>query len=826
MRTLVILAAALLAAPAGADGGKDLLVRAGTVVPVEGEPISPGAILCRDGKIVAVGKAQDVAAGGAEVLDLGPHAVILPGLVAVGSGLAAPGAGVPESMAPEVRAIDGFDFFRPQKGALEGGVTTAFLDAGRRRVIGGQGAVVKMAGASPEARTLKAREGLCGSVGDPARNPPSLFDAPSSPDPVAHPLLPVRPQSPGSRMAAVAMLREALAGAKGREGPLGAVASGKEPLRLRADEAADIEAALALAREAGVRLVLSGGRDAGLLADALHGSGASVALESPFVPGAVDDPWNPEDAERRAAAMRNPAILEKRGVPFAIGARDEALGDLLLVAAAHVRHGLSPERAIRAVTLDAARILGVEARVGSLVPGKDADFAVYGGDPFDVRTTALLTVVDGVVAWRRAAPGGLLVLRAAMVHTGTGEVFAPGAVAIENGKIVEVGPVVGVPSGARVLDRPGAVILPGFVDGHGRLGLRAQGGGGGNLTTATPASKALVPDDPSFASALGAGITTALVSPGGNGLVVGTPSVVKTAGGDMAARTLREVAGIEVSLAGVPDLPAALQALRDTIKGAQQYHESLEKYEKDLKDYEKAKKDWEAAKKKRDEEKKPEPKKEELKKEDVKKEDVKKEEPKKEEPKPELVEPKEPAKPGINLALEPWRDVFRRKSPIFCRAHAAAEVLGALKVVKEEAKVGLVIVGGDEAWRAGADLKKADVGVLLGPRVVYVTEGRTVNAARSLATAGVPFGFASDAAAGARDLPMLAAWAVRHGLGPSAAVRALTLDGARLLGVADRVGSLEPGKDADLVVLSGDPFGAATRVQAVYVDGKAVGGAD
>ena len=845
MKILALMAAALLCAPA--EGPKDLLVRAGTLVPGEGEPQSPGAVLCRGGKIVALGKDAEAGAAGAEVIDLGPRAVILPGLVAAASGLASPGAGVPESLAPEVRALDGFDFFKPQRRALEGGVTTVYLDAGRRRVIGGQGAVVKLAGATPESRTLRARAGLYGSVGDPARNPPALFDAPSSPDPVAHPLLPLRPQSPATRMAAVAMLREALAKGKGGTGALAAVAGGQEPLRLRADAAADIEASLALARDAGVRLVLAGGRDAGLLAEALAGSGASVVLESPLVPGAVDDPWDPEEAERRAAAMANPAVLAKRGVPFAIAARDEALGDLLLVAASHARHGLDRARAIRAVTIDAARILGVEDRVGSLAPGKDADLAVFGGGPFDARSTALLTVVDGVVAYRRDV-SGITVIRAAAIHTGTGEIFAPGFLSIDQGKVVEVGPAVGVPVAARLIDRPDAVILPGFVDGHGRLGLRSPGGASGPLTTATPASKAMVPDDPSFAAALGAGITTALVAPGAGGTVVGTPSVVKTAG---AERTLKEVAGIEVSLAGSGDLPAALQGLRDAIKGAQQYHEGWEKYDKDLKEYEKAKKEYEEAKKKRDEkkalekkpeekkpeekkpeekkveEKKPEePKKDEPKKDETKKEEPKKDEPKKEEPKGEPVEPKEPAKPGVNLGYEPWREVFRKKVPLLCRVSSAAETSGAVKVIKEESKLDLVLVGGDEAWRVAADLRKAEVGVLLGPRIVYQQDGKTVNGARGLAAAGVRFGFASDASAGARDLPLLAAFAVRHGLGPAAAVRALTLDGARLLGVADRVGSLEPGKDADFIVLTGDPFDAATRVQTVYVEGKVVAGAE
>ena len=108
---LALLAAALLS-PSGArtaPESRGLLVKAGLVLPVEGPPIRSGAVLCRDGKIVAVGEAQMVDGGDAEVVDLGLRAVLTPGLVAVSSGLASPGAGAPESVAPAVRALDGFD---------------------------------------------------------------------------------------------------------------------------------------------------------------------------------------------------------------------------------------------------------------------------------------------------------------------------------------------------------------------------------------------------------------------------------------------------------------------------------------------------------------------------------------------------------------------------------------------------------------------------------------------------------------------------------------------------------------------------------------------
>ena len=591
-------------------------------------------------------------------------------------------------------------------------------------------------------------------------------------------------------------------------------ASGSAPVRLRAEDAADIRAVLALAKETGIRLVIGGARDAAVVADEIAGAGVAVAMESPFVPGRVADPWDPVDAERTAAAMGNPAALAERGVLFAIGADDAALPDLMMVAAAHVRSGLPAERAIRAVTLDAARILGVEARVGSLAPGKDADLAVFSGDPFDARSSVVLTVVDGAVVFRREPASGVTVIRAGVVHTGTGAVFAPGAVAVEGGRIVEVGPEVGVPPGATILDRPDGVLLPGFVDGHTRLGLRAAGpqGSAGNLPTQVNVAAALVPEDPSFVAARAAGVTTALVTPGGRGNVVGTAAVVKTGGGAPSERVLSD-GNIEVSLAGMPDLPGALQGLRDAVAGARKHHEAWEKYGKDLEVYGKARKDYDAAKGKRDEEEKAAA---------AKKEEPKKDEAKKDEKKPDLVEPKEPGKPGVNPALDAWRDLFRGKGRIFCRAASSAELLGAVKVLKEEAKLDLVLVQADEAWRVAPALKKAGVGVLLGPRVTFPDEGKTVNAARGLAAAGVPFGFASDASMGSRDLPLLAAWAVRHGLGAPAAIRALTLDAARVLGVDGRTGSLEPGKDADMVLLSGDPFRAATRVKAVWIGGKAV----
>jgi imidazolonepropionase-like amidohydrolase len=114
------------------------------------------------------------------------------------------------------------------------------------------------------------------------------------------------------------------------------------------------------------------------------------------------------------------------------------------------------------------------------------------------------------------------------------------------------------------------------------------------------------------------------------------------------------------------------------------------------------------------------------------------------------------------------------------------------------------------------------VGVIASPRVLVTDDGKPVNLLRELSISGLSAGVGSDAYLGGAELFELLSYAVGRGLSPASAVRMATGDAAKLLGVEERVGTLAPGRDADLILLTAPPFGAGARVRSVYVSGVEV----
>ena len=173
------------------------------------------------------------------------------------------------------------------------------------------------------------------------------------------------------------------------------------------------------------------------------------------------------------------------------------------------------------------------------------------------------------------------------------------------------------------------------------------------------------------------------------------------------------------------------------------------------------------------------------------------------------------------------RDFFRAPPPeakglrVFAHASAAAEIQAVLEL-ERELKLGLVLVHAREAGRLVDEIRAAGVPVILGP--LTAEDPRDVlEAPGRLARAGVPIAFASDAPRTSEaQLRHAAAFAIRHGLDPVAALRALTETPATLLGMDDRLGALEPGREADFVVYSGHPLSLASAVERVVVGGREV----
>jgi imidazolonepropionase-like amidohydrolase len=509
-------------APApGAATGEVVAVRAGTILTVDNPAIEGGGtILIEDGRIVAVGKDLDVP-GGARIVDYGPDAVIAPGLVSANSSFEASRPS-DRSADPAVLAIDAFDPYASYVFALQEGVTSAYLPPARGRLIAGQGAVVKLAGHSESGgagRALLESATIQGSVGTDARRTPGYWEPPL-PATVDVGMGVETPQLPRTLMGAIVALGELVELARSGEedarygpgvGPLlRGLIEAKRPWRMGANSAAEIRALLGFFEEKGLPLVIDGASGAAPAADEIAKSGFPVVVKSPILAnGAGRDFGKERDSQEPVFDVA--VSLERAHVRFAIAPSDDAAAsDLRFAAEIASRGGLDRAAALRAITLSPAEILGVADRIGSLSPGKDADFAVFNGHPLESGASTLATWVDGEKVYERVHEKTAVVLSVDELHLGDGEVLRPGEVLIQDGRIRDVGRRVGRPDGAEIVR--GKAAMPGMIDALGHLGLA-----GSNRVPATRFDLARIvePADLSDRRVARAGVTTVVLSPRG-----------------------------------------------------------------------------------------------------------------------------------------------------------------------------------------------------------------------------------------------------------------------------------------------------------------------
>lgn len=396
----------------GLAAAQDLAVKAGRVHTGTGQTIENGVVLVKGGKIAAVGKAADVAIpAGVKVLEA---KVATPGLVDVRGTVGLSGIlnarhdsdqlERSSPIQPELRAVDAYN---PHEKLVEYvrsfGVTTMQTGHAPGELISGQTIVVKTAGNSVEEALVKS---------------PSMVVATLGPDSFAS-----GGKSPGTRGKQMAMLREELIKAKeyaakrktkgqdAAEGDdaedkkkekagdrnlrlemLADVLDGKTPLAISANKAQDIENCLRLADEFKFKLVLDMAAESYLLTDRVKASGVPVMLH-PSMYRAVGDSEN--------QSFETAATLQKAGVLFAIQSGYESYVPktrvVLFEAAIAAANGLTFDQALASITINAAKILGVDSRVGSLEVGKDGDVALYDGDPFEYTTHCVGAVIEGKV---------------------------------------------------------------------------------------------------------------------------------------------------------------------------------------------------------------------------------------------------------------------------------------------------------------------------------------------------------------------------------------------------------------------------------------------
>ena len=384
MRRLLILVAAVLLMVPSADA--QIAVKGEMVYTMAGETIKNGVVLVRDGKIERVGR-FDVPAG-YEVMEA---AVVTPGLIDAHTVVGLAGylnqaddqdqVERSSPMQPELRAMDAYN---PREALVEWvrgfGVTTMHTGHGPGVLVSGQTMIVKTVGNDVAEAIMEPAAMVAVTLGNGAR---------------------ASSGSPGTRSKMIAMLRSELLKAQNYDPEKGtdlrmeafkAVLDGDMRMLITVERSHDILTTLRLAEEFDIDIVLDSASEAYLVTDQIKAAGVPVITHPTMAR---------HGGERANATFEAAAHLRDAGIPFALQSGFEAYVPktrvILFEAGVAAANGLSFEEALASITIDAARLLGVDDRVGSLEVGKDADIALYDGDPFEYTTHAIGVLINGEV---------------------------------------------------------------------------------------------------------------------------------------------------------------------------------------------------------------------------------------------------------------------------------------------------------------------------------------------------------------------------------------------------------------------------------------------
>ena len=374
----------------------------GKVLTMAGKIYENGYVQFADGKIEAVGDMGELTEGVEEFIDV-KGAWVMPGLIDAHChvGIAEEKWGVvgddcnemTSPVTPHLRGIDAINPMDPAfHDAIIAGITSLMTGPGSSNVVGGQSVFLKVQGRIVDRMIVKAPAAMKVAFGE---NPKTCYGG--------------RDVAPGSRMAISGMLREELFRAREYFEKKEAkklpelnfrleswipVFRGEIPLKAHVHRADDILSAIRIAKEFGLQLTLDHCTDGHLIADEIAASGFPVIV-GPHLSSR-------SKLEIQNLSFKTAGVLERAGVKTAIMTDHPVslIRYLPLCAGLSVKQGLSMEGGLRAITIHAAKICGVSDRVGSLEAGKDADIAVFSGNPMEVFTKTLYTFVDGELLYR------------------------------------------------------------------------------------------------------------------------------------------------------------------------------------------------------------------------------------------------------------------------------------------------------------------------------------------------------------------------------------------------------------------------------------------
>jgi imidazolonepropionase-like amidohydrolase len=378
-RTWALLVVCGLVALGALPGQAPLLVHCGRLVVSPDRTLEPGFLLVQDGKVTQVGSSKPTQlAPGTTHLEV-PEATVTPGLVDANSHAGAHAELIEKLVAvtPGARASEAADPFSSELQELHRSGITSYLLAPRNdNLVGGHGCLFKL----DEAGTLAREDAMPKlSFGDEALD---------------------QNRAPTARMGALDLLRETLAVARTSQPQSPALPSlGAEDLAgLTRALAGDQPVAIAVRRADDIRKVLELGAQFGLKMVLVHADEAEFALDAinAHARGVV---LSPLDLSSSARQLALPKLLASHGIPFAFGSETPKKGGpdaLRWSAAMAVRNGCSKTTALAAITYTPARLVGAESRIGTLEVGRDADFAIWSGDPLELTSRLLAVRVGGV----------------------------------------------------------------------------------------------------------------------------------------------------------------------------------------------------------------------------------------------------------------------------------------------------------------------------------------------------------------------------------------------------------------------------------------------
>ena len=379
-----------------------IAITGGHVVPIEGEPFE-GTVVITDGLITALGPTVQIP-DGAELVDAA-GLWVLPGLLDAHTHLGVheaaegwAGDDTNETSDPVTAQVRALDAINPADAgfadALTGGVTTVGVNPGSANVIGGLCVAIHTNGRTVDEMVLRSPCGVKSALGE---NPKRVYGD--------------RKQLPSTRLGTAAVLRQAFVDAENYRAKLAAqqgtfdgrdlklealvaVLNRELPWRQHCHRADDIATALRVADEFGYDLVIDHGTEAYLIADVIAERGIPVLIGPLFT--------SRSKVELRNRSLANPGLLAAAGVEISIITDHPVVPIHFLVhqATLAMKAGLDRDVALRALTINPAKVLGVQDRVGSLEVGKLGDLVLWSGDPLDVMQRALQVFIAGGLVYR------------------------------------------------------------------------------------------------------------------------------------------------------------------------------------------------------------------------------------------------------------------------------------------------------------------------------------------------------------------------------------------------------------------------------------------